>query len=326
MSDDALREVLRSPLDELRPPGRGGWAGLAALALAAACGFGATAGIRTLAGGDGTAANATTTTEAAPSTTPAAITPLGDLGVEALAAWRQGGRLDLVVATTILPGAERDEVPAMEGAHWVLRLGEDDLRPATAELHTPLAPGLFTLEVPDTDITGGVELLAYPAVEVVEGEFPTALDSAQLPWEGPPAGTPYRLGGEEMFIDLLRLDDAGGEVVWYLAGDSASRAVVSATATYSEIGGGPQAVVAEPDLPAAWLVTAVRALPATRSGSVHLFHLDDVDSPTYRSRFWGDAGRAVVVEELDLAITVRLYTFAAEPVVIPVDLEVAAEG
>ena len=269
--------MLRSPLDDLPPARRGGWAGLAALAVAAACGFGATAGIRALAGGDGTAANTTTTTEAAPSTTPAAITPLGDLGVEALAAWRQGGKLYLVVATTILPGTERDQVAGMPSAHWVLRLGEDDLRPATSELYTPLVPGLFTLEFPDTDIAGGVELLAYPAAEVVEGTFPTALGSVQFPWEGPPAGTPYRLGGEEIVIDFLRLDDGGGEIVWYLAGDSESRAVVSAGATYSEVGGGPQAIVAEPDLPAASLVTAVRATPATRSGAVHLFHLDDVD-------------------------------------------------
>lgn len=93
MSDEALREVLRSPLDDLRPPGRGGWAGLAALVLAAACGFGATAGIRSLGGGDGTTSTVTTTPEAAPSTTLAAHAPLGDLEVEAVAAWRQGGRL-----------------------------------------------------------------------------------------------------------------------------------------------------------------------------------------------------------------------------------------
>lgn len=231
-----------------------------------------------------------------------------------------------MVATTILPGNERDEVAAMPGAHWVLCLGEDDLRPATAELVTPLAPGLFTLEIPAADLTGGVELLAYPAAEVVAGVFPTALASVHFPWEGPPAGTPYRLGGEEIVIDRLRLDDGGGEVVWHLAGDSEARAVVSAGATYSEVGGAPQVIVAEPDLPAAWLVAAVGATPATRSGSVHLFHLDDVNWPSFRSRFWGNPERATAVGELDLELAVRLYRYAAEPVVIPMDLTVTEDG
>ena len=326
MSDDALREVLRSPLNDLPPARRGGWVGLVALVAAAACGFGATAGIRTLSGGDGTAATGTTTTEAAASTTLAALTPRGDLRVEAVAAWRQGGRLYLVVATTILPGAERDKVAGMPSAHWALRLGENDLRPVTSELYTPLVPGLFTLEFPEADIAGGAELLAYPAAEVVEGVFPTALTSVQFPWEGPPAGTPYRLGGEEIVIDFLRLDDGGGEIVWYLAGDSESRAVVSGGATYSEVGGGPQAIVAEPDLPAASLVTAVRATPATRSGEVHLFHLDNVNWPSFRSRFWGDPERVLSVEELHLQLAVRLYRYAAEPVAIRVNLTVAEEG
>ncbi|MFH1329132.1 MAG: hypothetical protein ABIJ48_00520 [Actinomycetota bacterium] len=202
---------------------------------------------------------------------------------------------------------------------------EGDLRPATAELFTALAPGLFALEFPDIDITGGVELLAYPASELVEGVFPTGLASAQLPWEGPLAATPYLLGGEEVVIDRLRLDDGGGEIVWHLAGDSEARAVVSAGATYSEVGGAPQAIVAEPDLPLASLVASPTATPVTRFGVVHLFHLDDPDQPTYRSRFWGDPERVVAVEALDLELLVRLYRYAAEPVVIPVSLTVTPE-
>jgi hypothetical protein len=326
MSDDALREVLRSPLDDLPPPRRGTWAGAAALLLAVAAGFGVVAGIRALGNDSPAIGETTTTTQSATSTTAAGPVALGGLGVEAVAAWNRGDRLYLVVATTVPPGADPSETEGLSSAHWVLRAGEGDLLTATAELSTPLAAGLFTLEFPATDLSAGAELLVYPAVEVVDDTFSTALDSAQFPWEGPLEGTPYRLAGEELAIDRIRLDDGGGEIVWHLAGDSESRATVSAGATYSEVEVGPQAVVAERDLPEAYLVAAAGGAPATRSGAVHLFHIDNVYAPSYRSRFFGDPTRQVPVEQLNLEIVVRMYHYAADPVVVPVDLVVTGEG
>ena len=324
--DAALREVLRSPLDDPPPDRSGAWVALTALVAAAGCGLGATVGIRALAPGQTADTVATTTTPSATSTTLAGPAVLGGVEARALAAFRQGGRLYLVVATTVLPGDDATEVGGVPGAHWVLRVGDGDLVAATGEFVFPTAPGAFTLEFPDTDISGGVELLAYPATDVVEQVFHTSLDSAQFPWAGPPAGTLYRLGAEELVVDRVRLHDAGGEITWHLAGDTNARAVVDAGATYSELGVGPQAIVSERALPAATLVAGMGGEPSTRSGSIHLFHLDDVNAPTYRSRFWGDPERSVLVEQLDLAITVRLFTYAADPVVIAVDLEVAAEG
>ncbi len=324
--DDALARCCARLSTTRRPIGSGAWAALAALVVAAGCGFGATVGIRALAPGQTADTVATTTTPPATSTTLAGPAVLGEVEARALAAFRQGGRLYLVVATTILPGDDATEVGGVPGAHWVLRVGGGDLVAATAEFVFPTAPGAFTLEFPDTDISGGVELLAYPAADVVEQAFHTSLDSAQFPWAGPPAGTAYRLGAEEIVVDRVRLHDAGGEIAWHLAGDTNARAVVNAGATYSELEAGPQAIVSERDLPAASLVARWAATrrpdPAASTCSTSTM----CDAPTYRSRFWGDPERAVAVEQLDLAITVRLYTFAAEPVVIPVDLEVAAEG
>ena len=67
--DDALREVLRSPLDDPPPDRRGAWAALAALVAAAGCGFGATVGIRALVPGETADIAATTTTLSATTTT-----------------------------------------------------------------------------------------------------------------------------------------------------------------------------------------------------------------------------------------------------------------
>ncbi len=326
MSDAALREVLRSPLDDLPPPRRGSWIGAAALLLAAAAGFGVVAGIGAL-GSDSSAPSETTpTTPPVTSTTAAGPVALGELGVEAVAAWKGGDRLYLVVATTVPPGADPTAVAGLPSAHWVLRTGAGDLTTATAELSTPLAAGLFTLEFPAGDLPAGTALLVYPAVEVVDETFSTTLESAQFPWQGPLRGTPYRLAGEELAIDHIRLDDGGGELVWHLAGDGAARATVSADATYTEADGGPQAIVAERDLPAAYLVAAAAGAPANRSGAVHLFHIDDVYAPSYRSRFFGDPARVVAVERLNLEIVVRMFRYATDPVVVPVDLVVAGKG
>lgn len=331
MSDDALREVLRSPLDDPAPPRRGSWAALAAVVVAAGCGFGVAAGVRALIPGETVDTTVTTTEPVATSTTIAGPTALGEVEAQVLAAFRQGGRLYLVVATTVLPGEDPTEVAGLPGAHWVLRVGGGDLVVAAAEYLMPAAPGAFTIEFPDTDISGGADLLAYPAADIIERTFTTTRDSAQFPWSGPldgeggVLGAPYHLGREEVSMNRIRLDDGGGEIGWHLSGNSEARAVATAAATYTEPDAGPQAIVSERDLPMASLVATVGADLATRSGSIHLFHLDHVDSPTYRSRFWGDPERVVMVEQLELTITVRLFTYAAEPVVIPVDLAVTGE-
>jgi hypothetical protein len=330
MSDAALREVLRSPLDDRPRSGRGGWAGLAALLAAAAVGFGVTAGVRALTGGEATATTEATTTTAG---SPAAAGPalMGEVGAEAMAAWSQGGHLYLVVVTTVLPGQDAEDVAGVPSAHWVLRLAGGDLVAATAELTTLSAPGIFTLEFPETNLAPGADLLAYPAGDIIERTFATTRDSAQFPWSGPldgdggVLGASYHLGGEEVAIHEIRLDDGGGEIGWHLSGDSEARAVLTAWATYTEPGAGPQAIVAERDLPLASLVAAADSSPAARSGTIHLFHLDDVNAPSFRSRFFGDPERVVAVEDLDLEIVVRMYRYSTDPAIIPVDLVVAAE-
>jgi hypothetical protein len=191
---------------------------------------------------------------------------------------------------------------------------------------TPLAPGAFTVEFPDADLSGGADLLVYPTAQVQEEAFRVSLASAQLPWEGPLPGAPFRIGEEHIEVDRFRLDDAGGEFVWHLAGDSVARAQVNAGATYAEVGGREQAIVAEPDLPYGFLWAIAGGRPATRSDTIHLFHLDDAQQPSFRSRFWGDPERVVPVEGLTFEVTVALYRYAPEPIVVPLSLTVGQEG
>ena len=325
MSDAALREVLRSPLDDLPPPRRGWWVGLAALAGAAAAGFGAAFGVLALTAGGESAPEGTATTAAATTTTVPGPVLIDSLGTAALAAFHQNGSLFVVVATTVPPGADPVEAAEVPSAHWVLRLPGGDLLVAEAELANPAVPGSFTVQFPDVDLSAGAELLAYPAVEVVEQTFPISLGSVQMPWEGLLPGAPYRMGDQALAVDSIRLDDAGGEVAWRLEGPGESRAVVDLSASYNEIAGDLQAIVAETGLPTGYLWAAPAALPAARSGALHLFHLDDAADPSFRSRFWGDAARVVPVVNLEVALTVRLYRYAADPVVLAV-APLAVEG
>jgi hypothetical protein len=319
MSDAALREVLRSPLDDLPPPRRGWWAGAAALALTAAAGFGASFGVLALTGEGGSPADGTATTAAVTTTTAPGPVSVDGLNIEVLTAFRQNGSLFVVVATTVPTGADATEVAELPGAHWVLRLPGGDLLVAETELAGPAVPGSFTVRFPDADLSAGAELLAYPAVEVVEQAFPISLGSAQLPWEGTLPGAPFRLGDQALAVDAIRLDDAGGEFTWHLEGPGEARAEVDLGATYTELAGSLQAIVSEARLPYGSLWAAAAALPSARSGGLHLFHLDDAVNPSFRSRFWGDAERVVPVVDFEVELTVRLYRYAADPVVLVVD-------
>lgn len=334
MSDAALREVLRSPLDDLPRSHRGAWAAVAALVVAAGCGFGVGAGVRALerASTEETPPATTANTEATTSTSAPASIAVGDVTVEAAAAFRQGGKLYVVVTTTVLPGADPEETTGLGSAHWVLRLPDGSQATATAEHSTPAVPGVFTVEFPDGDPSGGTQLLLYPAEDVIERTFTTTRDSTQLPYEGPldteggVLGMSYRLGGQEIAFHAIRLDDAGGELGWHLSGDSTARAVVDAEATYTEVDGGLQSIVPESRLPYASLMTLPGSAPPARSGSLHLFHLDDAANPTFRSRFFGDPERVVAVRGLVLQIDVRLYRYSATPAAIPVDPTGAGEN
>jgi hypothetical protein len=318
VSQDALREVLRSPLDD-PPPGRSGW-GAAALAflVAAAVGVGGVAALR--AGGTTAATQSTTTLAAVDEPVVTAPVSVGDLGVEVAAVWNQGDHLYVVVATTVLPGSDPAGVTAIPDAQWVIRLPEGDQVTATGEYTSGLVPGLFTVEFPALSASGEAQLLMYPAAAEADADFSTQRDTAQLPWEGPLDGTPYRLGDQEVVIDTVRLDDAGGEVSWHLGGGSAAHAVVTAGATYQEVGGDPQVIVPESALPFASLVSVDSPVPSAGSGLIHLFRLDDAENPSFRSRFWGDPDKVVAIQGLTVEISARVYRYAEEAAVFPIVL------
>ena len=172
MSDDALREVLRSPLDDLPPRSRpAAGCGAAALLVAAGSGSGSSPGSGPSTGDDTTATTevTTSTTAGATSTTAPGRSLWAKWGSRP---WPPGAR---AAGSTwwSRPPSSRARIPPRWQGLPERPLGAagrgGDLVAATAELsRPPRLPGCFTLEFPATDLSGGVELLAYPAADIIE--------------------------------------------------------------------------------------------------------------------------------------------------------------
>jgi hypothetical protein len=318
MRDDLIREVLRSPLDD--PPPRRRARGVVVLAFVAAAVLAAatTLGAEALMGdrGDASSDDAATTTEAPVAAAPGPV-QVGSLIAEVAWAYDQGSFLYLSAVLSPAPGTDPSESAGITSAHWVLRLADGQTLTSVSEETDPATPGIFTIGFPQADLTGGAELLMYPVEDVTDTEAVIKPAAAAFPWEGLPDGGPYPVGGDTLVVEALRLDDAGGELRWRLTGSSVTRAVVRVTATYAEAGGEAQAIVGEDALPADVMRSARTRLSPTRQSTLRLYHLDDPQQPSSRSRYWGDAQRAVDVIDVEVTLSIRAFRYVAEPVVIP---------
>jgi hypothetical protein len=317
MRDDLIREVLRSPLDD--PPRRRQGKGATALAfaVAAALAAAATLGVSTLTNKSGEPSAGTTTMAGTPTTAAGGPVMAGGLMMEVVWAYDQSTYLYLSVLVSPAPGTDPSQVVRITSAHWVLRLAGGETITFVSEETDPATPGIFTVGFPQADLTGGAELLMYPVEDVTDTEAVTRRPDAAFPWEGLPDDGPYAVGGDTLRVEALRLDDAGGELSWQLTGSSVTRAEVGVSVTYTETGGEAQAIVGEDALPVDAMRSARVRLSPARQSTLRLYHLDDPQDPTSRSRFWGDAQRVVQVTDLEVILSIRAYRYSADPVVIP---------
>jgi hypothetical protein len=118
------------------------------------------------------------------------------------------------------------------------------------------------------------------------------------------------------------IDDGGGTLEWALTGDTRSRATVAVQIDYTEVGDGgdsPQRIMSEQGVAVPFLSAGLTYGDPDRQGALRLYHLDDPEEPTFRTRHWGDPGRAVTVEDLLVVIAVRLHGYADDPIEIPFD-------
>lgn len=307
MSEEALRELLRSPLDDLPPRRRAPLILVAVVLLAGAVGAaGAWGASRVLDREEETAGSTT-----APSTTttiPAALD--GEYRWEVVAAFSQGDASYVVAATIAEPEAAPEDVPWT--ALWALRYEGSDPVDFAAEYLWPEAPGTFTARFDVPGLEGARALAIHPVAGRDGSSTTLRLDEGSLPWTGP-AGEVIEVRGARVAIDSITIDDGGGWIEWHLEGDPSLRAWVWAEVTYTEAG------QAQESWSAGFLPGGERSDPPpsapTRGGGVEIYH----DTGTVSG---GDPQRVVEVSDLRLTVTAVVYWFADEAVV--VDLPVPA--
>lgn len=320
MSDQALRELLTSPLDD---PGRPPLPPRLRAALSAAAGAlaGAAIGLGVVAlFAEGPDTTTTPPAEATAATTADTPVVAGDR-TTAEAAWMMSRADGLYVGVHLVAPPDAETAPAPASAAWTLRLDDGRLIPFRAEHAVFFAPGVVTVEFPvrgidPADVAG---LTMHPAVATTQLESRWDLEVTQLPWRGPAPGPIAAADAFSIVATGLRLGGDGGVVEWQLFGAARTRAIVDAEATWTVRGGEePQMAAAEYRIGDAPLQLGPLPADARSSGTLDLFHLDDPQAPTYRSRWWGDPG-PVEIDGLAFVFRVTVYDYAEDGIDIPLE-------
>ncbi|NNC73952.1 MAG: hypothetical protein HKN93_00435 [Acidimicrobiia bacterium] len=250
MSDDAFKELLRSPLEEprksaresrrasRRPSGDGGGDGSSWVPVLLAMVIG---GVLVIAGwlaagsddDDATAETTTTTTTLAAATGsvfPATYTAIDDrLAVRAERILQRGDLTYVSFSTVVAAGLEPDETAGIVGGLWELVLRDGTTVASIEDFFDPLARGTFSVAFPGVDATAldRVQLVGN-AIRTSNG-FETRHDfDAGLPFT---ADDPTDLGLEEgltLTIDSFDLAESGSRITWHLEGAPEVTASVSA--------------------------------------------------------------------------------------------------
>ncbi len=323
MSDDAFRELLRSPLDD--PPDRGaGDTRLWQIGMGAAvAGTALTLALAWAFGGFDEGEAAPTPTVAAPIVTASDTTTAPDpvapaVTLEPQWVFEADGVIYVTVAS-IAPAGGTGEAPGIVSANWAVELADGRRLAATAEVVSSEAPGLFTIAIPapGVDAADVTRLLANPLVGTREVTGTAELGGVELPLVLPPPDPELRSGGSLAVIDEAVLHDAGGEVTWHLEGPEEERAELEIAADYVPAGADePEAIRADFQIPGVALQLAAHPPEPARSGLIELFHLDDPESPTFRTRFWGDPDDVVPLESLSVGWRLVVYEYGTESVAV----------
>jgi hypothetical protein len=316
VSDDALRELLRSPLEGLPRRSSRRWVrtlavGLGGLTLGAALAGAAVLGLGTDEAAD------TTAVFAASTTTTSGPAPLGG-SLHAEAAWVMQRADALLVGVHLI--ADPGTSPELPGsAAWELRLDDGRSVLFRADYAVFISPGVMTVEFPGEgiEIPDLEALVLRPARRALELSGVWEIDAGQLPWRGPAPGP--IVTGEDFTLRAteVRIADNGGAIEWQLFGAAGRRALLDAEASWTAAGEDePRVAAAEYRIGETPLQLSPLRADARWSGSIELYRLDDPDEPTFRSRWWGDPG-TVAVEGLTVEFSVVVFEYADEGIEVP---------
>jgi len=317
MTEGALAELMRSPLDDERPPRTPSWM----LWLTAGCLAGLAAGIALLpivAADEAPIEIVTTTTISTRAATgPVAIG--GGLSVEPMWAVRHDDAVWIAFSTPIVPGLRSGDVQAIPTIDWLLTTGPGRDVTAIDVVVDPTFPGLMAVEFPlgSDESLNDATVTARPAATAESVSTSVDLPAPDLPWGGPVP--PINVGSATVITDFADLRDDGGWLQWQV--DAPQGVQVSVLATFEYIvaaDGERRTLIPEGLLPGSFLQLGAPAPPPAASGVIDLFRTDDPDDPSFRSRWWGD-DQPVDVERLSVTWSLVEFRPTGIEVLIPLD-------
>jgi hypothetical protein len=319
MRDDALRELLRSPLDD-RPRQTARRLPILVALGSAALGAALVAGGAALAGDGTPASTSTIPPTTAPPADPEPATPRLAPGVraEVVRVLRQDDRWFVTLTALVEPGEDPEAAEAPPSANWGLRFEDGSEVGFLEERVDAFLPGAFTIIFPAGPTQRTPEaVVADPAERVERGTATWDVGAAALPWDGPLPEDSLQIAGTSIVVDGVTLAGDGGTVSWHVEGRPLDvRASVDLRADFG-IGGDPQAIAAEWVFGGAPLQLRGSPTGASAEGTLPLFRLDDPEAPSWRSRWWGDPA-PTDVEGLVIDWSVTTYHYGEEAVVIPI--------
>jgi hypothetical protein len=331
MDSGALREVLRSPLDEM-PAGRDlRWLG----ALAAGLVAGILAALPFASGDPGPAPAASTTTTTIPAERPvglpAGFTPLDrTTGIRAEGIHPTEAGFDVAVASAVHSDTAREDArplgaDTLLGAarrsvgRWEAELADGTRIPAEGESMDPGAPGMVTVSfaAPGVDLAEVRALLLHPATGAGSRTVEATLAARPLPWQPEEPGlrvpATERVGADgaleeltEIVVDELAVGEAYAGLSWHFEGPPEVTGVMLEAEIV--LAGDPEPVVL---LSSGLLPDFVERIPAiptpARTGSVRLVRAPWSGTADYRVRSfevrwevaWSRSGDEVLRVPLD---------------------------
>jgi hypothetical protein len=238
MSEDAFRELLRSPLPEPGSAMERRTAAWAWFSMAAVVGALVTGAVLWLGGGgEEQAAPATTTTTsaaiAAEPALPAGYTPIvgGRYGVRPELIFADGANPVLVVSTAVRSDLDPSSVAGFTGGVWSVRSAGGTATAYQREIRLQESLGVFAIEFPaGTAIEPDATLELHQPLPPEAATVVTPIEIRGLPWSGPldPIAFPHT-DGIEIVFDSIDVGAEGGTIVWHIGNR------VDATATITPI-------------------------------------------------------------------------------------------
>lgn len=224
----AIDELMRSPLDDERPSGRGMSRGWLVAAVVFVVGF--VAAWTATSNGEQAEGPSTATTASGVALAPyppGSVVVADGLAARIETAFTGQDGTWFVVSLAAARGADLEQIDGFIGGIWTLEF-DGWTAPYVAEYFNPFYPGVFSVLFPTTEIPAEVSLKVLPYTESTRITKTRSAAFVGLPWSGQPIASIIEIdSGTDLVIDTIVVNEDGVSVQWRLEGDDEALASFS---------------------------------------------------------------------------------------------------